>query len=102
MADVTVTNILTDNEGLKALDLDSDSADADSVNSYIATASFFIYQRTGKDWGTTNKLAKQCCEFVLAQNYYKDDEHDFSKPIDALLSDLNDIYRAEQETSSNG
>lgn len=95
MADVTVTNILTTEEGLRALDMDSDSADADKVDEYVAIASFFIYRRTNKNWGTTNKLAKQCCELVIAKNYYKDADHDFSKPIDMLLSDLNDIVEEE-------
>lgn len=99
MSEVTVTNILSDPEGVKALDFDSDSADADQVNAYIAEASYFIYRRTGKDWGTSNKLAKQCCSLVMAKDYYKDDEHDFTKPIEALLADLIDVVR--EEASAN-
>lgn len=100
MNEVTVTNILSKEEGLSALDFDESSADAEKVDSYIATASYFIYQRTKKDWGTTNPLAKKCCELVMAKNYYQDDEHDFTKPIEALLSDLNDIYEAEEAANA--
>lgn len=86
--------ILTIDEVRQALDLDQDSISDGDAQRISQQASDFICHRTGKDWGTTNNIAKTCAEFVCIDLFNRESDH--KSIIDALLSDLIDIKRREE------
>lgn len=94
--------ILTDEEVLNALDLDSSFLESATNRSLISSLSLtsteLLKQRTGKDWSEDediNPIAKQCASDMVASLYYHDEDHDYTALINILLSDLKDIYREE-------
>ncbi len=95
------SKILTNDEAMAALDLDAGSFEnASELSDLIDEASYFLYRRTGYDWGaddTIQPLAKSCAKFVLMQKFFHDSAHDFQKAIDAMLCDLIDMVVAEDE-----
>ena len=97
----TCSVILTNEEAMAALDLDSGSFDsASELTDLIEEASFYIYRRTLHDWGADDEiqpLAKSCCKLVMKQNFFGDSAHDYQKSIDLLIADLNDMVVAAED-----
>lgn len=85
---VKAAKILTAEEVRKALDLDFDEMSDEDALGYSQRASDLILQRTGKDWGDDEGLAKQCAEFIVIDWYSR--STDLQQTIDWLLADLQD------------
>ena len=89
-----MTNILTNDQVKKALFLDDD-ADTQELEEYNMTASSFIYQKTGYDFGadaTIEPLATLCAKLYIKQIYFGNSgynkEHDYTLGIASLIVDL--------------
>lgn len=94
--------ILSKEEVVKALDLDSDF-DAEKTESLSQRASDFLMLHTGKDWGADqeiNSMAKQCAEF-LCVIFYRNDQS-YKPTVDYLMADLRDVARLEKRGAKNG
>lgn len=89
-----MTNILTNDQVKKALFLDDD-ADTQELEEYNMTASSFIYQKTGYDFGADavkEPLAVLCAKLYIKQIYFGNSEynkeHDYTLGIASLIVDL--------------
>lgn len=96
-----MTNILTNEQVKKALYLDDD-ADTEELDEYNMTASSFIFQKTGYDFGaddTKEPLAVLCAKLYIKQVYFGNSgynkEHDYTLGIASLLVDLQIIANAK-------
>lgn len=97
-----MTNILTNEQVRKALYLDDD-ADTEELEEYNMTASSYIYQKTGYDFGSESPkepLAVLCAKLYIKQIYFGNSgynkEHDYSLGIASLLVDLQVIASSRQ------
>lgn len=93
-------NILTNEQVKKALYLDDD-ADTVELEEYNMTASSFILQKTGYDFGSDlvkEPLAVLCAKLYIKQIYFGNSgynkEHDYALGIASLLVDLQIIANA--------
>ena len=97
------TKILTIEEVRKAIYQDDDF-DTDELERLADTASSFIYQKTGYDFGsdeTVEPLAKHCAELYIRQQYFNgqgyNPEYDYTFGIAGLLIDLQNIARDKDD-----
>ena len=102
-----MANILTDEQVKKALYLDDD-ADTEELEEYNMTASSFILQKTGYDFGAEaakEPLAVLCAKLYIKQIYFGNSgynkEHDYTLGIASLLVDLQIIANARLAGESN-
>lgn len=102
-----MANILTNEEVRRALYLDED-ADSSELEEYSRTASSYIKQKTGYDFGADEQkepLAISCAKLYIKQqhfgsaNYNK--EHDYSLGITSLLVDLQIIAKEKLAGTTN-
>lgn len=98
-----MNKILTNDQVKKALFLDDD-VDTQELEEYNMTASSFIFQKTGYDFGadeTKEPLAVLCAKLYIKQIYFGNSgynkEHDYTLGIASLIVDLQLL--AKEKTS---
>ncbi len=96
-------DILTIDEVINALDLDYD-ADRTEMDRLSKTASSFVYEHTGFDFGSETEvhpIAKQVAIMYIRNLYFQNGnnynrEHDYTYGLTSMLKDLESIAIKKQ------